>query len=93
MDTDDSTTLTIDDLRDGDVLRWRPADRHCREGIAVVQTRSGGTLYAADTFWGSTMGPYILRPDEIATATVEWNLADYRPFDPNTQTLADYAPP
>lgn len=84
--------LTLDDLREGDVLKWTPANRHAHEGTAVVHRRDDGTLYAVDTFWGSGSGNHVLRAFEIATATVEWNKHSFRQADGRRETWSDYAP-
>jgi hypothetical protein len=55
----------------GDVLRYRPAEHHCREGMAVVDEHGR----AWDTFWDSER--HHLTADERATAKVVGNLADF----------------
>ncbi|WP_248581574.1 hypothetical protein [Nocardioides sp. InS609-2] len=90
--TTDPAPLTVDDLQEDDVLRWIPESRHTYEGAAVVHGREDGSLYAVDTFWGSGNGNHVLTPAEIATATVEWNINDFRPADARVETWSDFAP-
>lgn len=85
------TPLTVDDLSEGDVLSWAPASRHAHEGTAVVRRRDDGTLYAVDTFWGFGEN-HVLRADELAGATIEWNKTLFRQADGRTETWSDFAP-
>lgn len=85
--------LTLTDLRDGDVLTWRPTNRHAREGTAVVSMREDGRLIVADTYWGSGNGNHVPSAAEIATGAVEWNLNDFEPLDRNRHaSWGDYDP-
>lgn len=63
------------ELHEGDVLTWTPADRHCREGQAIVVNLRGGLLGAYDTYWVGEKRHWL--DTELATATVQFNLNDY----------------
>lgn len=56
----------------GDVLRYVPSRRHCREGMAVVDEHGRSW----DTFWDSDR--HHLTADELATAEVIGNLGDFK---------------
>lgn len=69
-------------FKPGDVLSYIPAHHHCREGTAFV-TEAGR---AVDTFWqsdyvGGTGYAHYLRDNELATATLRFNVNDYRALD------------
>lgn len=59
----------------GDVLRYVPNQRHCREGMAIVHD-DGRVL---DTFWDSDR--HLLNKEERATAEVVFNLNDFDALD------------
>lgn len=65
----------------GDVLRYRPARDHCREGIAFV--RENGVI--VDTFWHTFANGgddiYRLRDAELVGATVLFNVNEYDALD------------
>ena len=64
-------------FRIGDVVRYYPEDRHCREGMAIVGERSDGRVILVDTFWGSMNDSHVLTDAEEATAELLFNKADY----------------
>lgn len=66
-------------FKTGDVLRYVPRRYHCKEGTAFV-TERGTPL---DTYWGpGGNGEYgHLRPEELATAEVVFNVNDYDALD------------
>ncbi|WP_159599975.1 hypothetical protein [Agromyces humi] len=83
---------------DGDVLDYEPDRFHCREGIAVIEnlpSREGveGRMtrenFVVDTFWGSG-DDHILSEDELATATVRFNIHDFRKIEPD-ERFADFS--
>jgi len=62
------------DFRPGVVIRYTPSNRHCREGIALINDAG----YAVDTFWGSSCcDSHILHEDDLASAQVEFDTADF----------------
>lgn len=63
----------------GDVIRYSPDDRWCREGIAIVSQPSRGRLVVADTYWsGSGSGEtHILTASELSTAELMFRLDEY----------------
>lgn len=64
------------ELREGDVLRYTPATQHCREGVAIVVDLRGGLLDSYDTYWNTAR--VWVSDTELKTATVTFNLHDYR---------------
>lgn len=80
-------------MRAGDVLRWDPKDRWCKDGIAIVQERADGSLVALDTYWDGSGDSYVLRAEDLERAEVRFNLADYHELDRYEQPpVEDYAP-
>lgn len=79
----------------GTVITYTPADRHdrywCREGMAVAENRADGTVFFADTYWGSGMDRHILSDAEIATADVLFHLDRFRRIEAS-ETWDDFAP-
>lgn len=75
-------------FREGDVLAYEPKDRWCHNGTAIVRNRDH-QLQAVDTYWVTDAD--VLSSDELATATVRFNLGDFDevslPID-----LTDYHP-
>lgn len=69
-------------LRPGDVVRYTPSDRWCREGIAIVQdrVRPNGRYQMLDTFWGSS-DPAPLSDAEANTAEFMFKLTDFDELD------------
>lgn len=70
-------------FRSGDVVRYDTLtmpSRHCREGWAIAKERNDGRVVLLDTFWGSTDN-HVLTDEEVATAELVFNLADYDEFD------------
>lgn len=80
----------VTELRDGDVLRWCPAEQRCREGWAIVQRGRHGDLVAVDTYWHANR--YVLSMRELVSATVEWNLHDFVEVDEHADNWHDFAP-
>jgi len=68
-------------LREGDVFTYRPDERHCREGMAIVSDRADGSHILRDTFWGSGSDCHILTADEMGTVEPLFNLADFDELD------------
>lgn len=68
--------VTRTEFKAGDVVRYDAAERHCREGMAVAETRLDGVVLF-DTFWRSAGDRHLLTYDELATAEVVFNLDDY----------------
>jgi hypothetical protein len=62
---------TKTEFKPGDVVRYTPENRWCREGTAVMDER--GRL--VDTYWYS--GGDALSAEEVAVAQFQFNLADY----------------
>lgn len=79
----------------GTVIKYSPAERFdrfwCREGMAIAEERADGSVFFADTYWGSGMDRHILSDAEVATAEVLFRLDDYRLVDRN-ETWDDFAP-
>lgn len=81
----------------GDVVRYTPTDRWCREGIAIAQDRTNltGRAVLLDTYWGNTE-PRALTDAEADTAELMFKLADYTELDPylysSPATWDTYAP-
>lgn len=79
-------------LRPGDVYSYRPAQQHCREGIAIV-VDYGGTigLKLTDTFWLSSVDhltgkrldwdAFTLTPEQIAEAEFTFSISGFRPAE------------
>jgi hypothetical protein len=67
-------------FKPGDVVRYDVAERHCREGMAIAKERAGGGVVLVDTFWQSS-GEHVLTDDELTTAEMVFNLADYDELD------------
>lgn len=66
-------------FRLGDVIRYVPVgvDASCREGLAVVQENTFGTVVAVDTFEVSpASGSGVLSDDECRTGVVLFNMND-----------------
>lgn len=68
------------DFRTGDILRYDPTDRHCREGYAVV-TEHG----IFDTYWRGVDATrdgasYLIADEEIETARLVVNVDEVREF-------------
>jgi hypothetical protein len=67
----------------GDVLSYSPRWHHCRETTAIV--REDGQ--AMDTFWRHTASDgALLNEEEMATATVRFNVNDYDLLDVYAQS-------
>ncbi len=82
-------TMTFDDIREGDVLRYAPARTWCREGLAIVERVRNGGLIAFDTYW--ITGRTVLLSDDLATAEVLFNLNDVERFEPSPDaSFADF---
>lgn len=69
-------------LKPGDVLSYIPERDHCRERTAFVTERG----VAVDTYWqgdyrGGYQDAHRLTDDELATATVRFNVSDYDALD------------
>lgn len=74
---------TKTEFKAGDVVRYETLtmpSRHCREGWAIARTRDDDSVYLLDTFWGSG-DTHVLTDEEIATAELMFNLADYDELD------------
>lgn len=72
----------------GDVYRYTPEDRHCREGLAIEDDR--GQLI--DNFWSGDRDPFLMHivPRDARDLEFKGNLGDYdklHPFD----DISDYA--
>lgn len=77
-----TTTTTF---RAGDVVSYTPARTWTREGTAVARELAGAVVLV-DTFWGSaldgsTLDCHVVTDDKAATATVLFNVADWRAWD------------
>lgn len=70
-------------FKPGDVLRYQPDERHCREGMAIIND-SGRAL---DTFWWYSGDEHLLTSNELATAELEFNLNDYNQADGSTRHI------
>ena len=68
---------------EGDVLSYRPAEHWCRQGQAVVVQVRGGNLIAIDTYWGINpcMEAHILTAEELKGAELEFNMTDFEALD------------
>lgn len=79
----------------GDVVRYRPSQHHCREGMAIAEERSG-RIMLFDTFWASSGDRHVLTHDEIATAELEFRISDYDELDQSHRSMSGvwkkYAP-
>lgn len=66
-------------FKHGDVLSYLPERHHCRETTAFVTERG----VALDTYWRPTGDgdSHRLTSDELATATVRFNVNDYDALD------------
>lgn len=69
-------------FKDGDVVRYTPADTWCHHGIAIVHIE-GGRMWATDTYWGGspTDRSYVdiaqLSPENIIGNTHTFGEAPY----------------
>ena len=70
----------------GDVVHYEPGPafpgqtdvRWCREGTAIAGANRDGSVTLVDTYWGIRDGQsHALTDDELATAELRFNLADY----------------
>lgn len=61
-------------LREGDVVRYEPARRHCRDGVAKARRRPDGSIVLHDTYWFSQSDDSVVRPAEFE---VLFNINDY----------------
>lgn len=76
-----STTRT--EFKPGDVVRYEtPGHRstHCREGMAIAEARLDGVVLF-DTYWGTPGDRHLLTYEELGTAELVFNLADYDELD------------
>lgn len=72
--------MSTQGLRDGDVYRYDPVQRHCHEGIFIVR-EIDGELFRYDTFW-DTQPNRITDSDISGTPEFEFNLNDgWEPVD------------
>jgi hypothetical protein len=75
----------VTDFKVGDVVGYLPAERFdrwwCREGTAIAKEAHDGTVTLADTYWQSGGDAHVLTDDELATAELRFNLADYDELD------------
>jgi hypothetical protein len=83
----------MSDFKVGDVLRYdsERANRWCREGQAIVDRIEDGRVIAFDTYWFGTSDRHRLTDGELASAEVEFNLAEVRPVTAN-DIFADFHP-
>lgn len=73
----------MSDFIPGDVIRYTPGDgHHCREGMAIVAQQQ-----AFDTFWSGYGDRHLLTADELATAELLFNLADFDELDGNSRHM------
>lgn len=73
----------------GDVLTYSPADRWCREGMAVVNDAG----IAFDTFWASAGDAYRLGEADLRSAEFLFNIGNYRELDRHERyTFSRFAP-
>jgi hypothetical protein len=63
-------------FKPGDVVRYNPAQHHCREGIAIAYER-GNKVVLLDTFWGGYDDRHMPHADELADAELQFNINDY----------------
>lgn len=77
------------DLREGDVIRYRPRTNHCREGMAVVERSRDGSMIVLDTFWTHDRARVELTEGEYE---VLFNLAGYYLFERGQRQWFRYAP-
>lgn len=79
----------------GDVVRYTPAQYHCREGIAIGHQRRGITVLL-DTFWDCGGDQHCLTHEEATTARLLFRLSDYDELDRYSHGVASqwekYAP-
>lgn len=68
------------EYRPGDVVRYDPAEHHCREGMAIAYERHGNVVLL-DTFWDGYGDRHMLTADERDTAQLSFNLNDYDELD------------
>lgn len=65
---------TVAGLRAGDVVRYEPESRWCRDGYAIARERRDGSLVLFETYWSSGGDDNIVAPDVYE---VLFNLGDY----------------
>lgn len=81
---EDCGVVRVTDFIDGDVITYRSEERHCREGMAVVARQQ-----AFDTFWSGGGDRHLLTADELATAELLFNLADFEELDSNSRHMSE----
>lgn len=68
-------------FRPNDVVRYRPSEHHCREGIAIAKDYGSGVVLV-DTFWQSgSQHDHVLTENEVATIELIFNTDDYDELD------------
>lgn len=68
-------------FRPNDVVRYRSAEHHCREGVAIAKD-CGSSFVLVDTFWQSgSHEDHVLTESEIATTELVFNMEDYDELD------------
>lgn len=68
-------------FRPNDVVRYRPSEHHCREGVAIAKKLGSGVVLV-DTFWQSgSHDDHVLTESEIATGETAFNIDDYDELD------------
>jgi hypothetical protein len=76
------------DLREGDVVRYRPEEHHCHEGMAIARKMPpNGAIELFDTYWGYPDKRVAPREYEVL-----FNLADYELFERGLEQWRRYAP-
>lgn len=71
----------MDTFRPNDVVRYRPSEHHCREGIAIAKV-CGSSVVLVDTFWQSgSHDDHVLTAGEKASAEIVFNIEDYDELD------------
>lgn len=69
---------------EGDVIRYdsiTQPSRWCREETAIAERLKSGEIAFFDTYWGTGSDAHRVTADELATAELQFNLADYDEFD------------
>ena len=78
MNNEDVSNVVNGKFGLGDVVDYEREREWCREGVAVVRERQDGLLVLADTYWQGGSGTHVLTSAEVATATLRFNVNDYR---------------
>lgn len=68
-------------FRLNDVVRYRPTEHHCREGVAVAKN-CDSSVVLVDTFWQSgSHDDHVLTEGEVSAAELIFNIEDYDELD------------